>query len=416
MKVKYAIGFLGIFVVVGLGSIFSSSFASSQDAKFYLEGDWCFNSPYNSETESNLNMGYSTCYLVKEQNGEKHKTEIRNCNKDGEDPYDFCPMSIYSGGEGIKLGATYDENTIAFISREGATEFGESMLVGLINHSDGTIKTLPRVGYTWASVMSLPSSLSLRLEYFNEKDGCREREGSNYSLDCYNISKLTGAQLEEFEESLRKERNRYQKYAYYESVYVYGTVTKADVEADDKIRQEYKDGVGYVVDNGIAYGFSNGRFGESLPITRGEFSTIVGRSLARFNGEKIPSEVRNACLGEVSPNTVIFNDVDFNNVHAKWICVMKNMDIIRGYGNGENFGPDDNITYAQAAKVVLRTFGETSLPNDADLRMYTDQMKEEGLELWTASQSDTGIDTQLRRAEMAQWIYMFQTGVRYPLD
>ncbi len=85
----------------------------------------------------------------------------------------------------------------------------------------------------------------------------------------------------------------------------------------------------------------NAVFRPNDPITRAEVATIVER-------------IQN--INNVAPTTTQFNDVPSSHWASGYIAQAAGQGIINGYGDG-NFGPEDNVLYEQAVKMVVETLG-----------------------------------------------------------
>ncbi|MBQ8301411.1 MAG: S-layer homology domain-containing protein, partial [Clostridia bacterium] len=99
----------------------------------------------------------------------------------------------------------------------------------------------------------------------------------------------------------------------------------------------YQEAIGFLNYLGIFYGDENGDMKPEDTITRAEISAIILREMnvtskATYNG--------------------IFTDVDSSHWAADDIQTAYENGIISGYGDG-TFGPDDDVTYEQAVKMVV---------------------------------------------------------------
>jgi len=94
----------------------------------------------------------------------------------------------------------------------------------------------------------------------------------------------------------------------------------------------------------ILKGYEDGTFGPEKDITRSEFAAVVCRALgmeSSANGAKGATQ---------------FADVPADHWASGYINLAAGQGIINGYGNG-NFGPDDNVTYEQAVKMLVVALG-----------------------------------------------------------
>ncbi len=94
------------------------------------------------------------------------------------------------------------------------------------------------------------------------------------------------------------------------------------------------------VNNKLFTGLSNYTFGPDQPMTRAMFITVTGRLYEMLSGE---------IIGSSAPSS--FNDIDATAYYAKYLNWGVDNQIITGYGNNR-FGPDDNVTREQMAKII----------------------------------------------------------------
>ncbi|SKC58192.1 S-layer homology domain-containing protein [Maledivibacter halophilus] len=113
----------------------------------------------------------------------------------------------------------------------------------------------------------------------------------------------------------------------------------ADVEGTD-----YEDAVTRLVALEILSGFPDGTFRPNETITRAQFAKIMVTALGV--GE----------AAQYAGGQTLFSDVAANHWAAGYINVASDMKIINGYGDG-NFGPEDQVTYAQAVTMIVRALG-----------------------------------------------------------
>ena len=124
---------------------------------------------------------------------------------------------------------------------------------------------------------------------------------------------------------------------------ILGTVAFAaftDVVADSAYAEAIEVGVAL----GLYQGYEDSTFKPEGDITRSEFAAIVIRALGQ-EGQ-----------AEGAKGTTMFNDVPATDWAAGYINLAVNQGIIAGYGDG-NFGPNDNVTYEQAVKMLVVALG-----------------------------------------------------------
>lgn len=130
---------------------------------------------------------------------------------------------------------------------------------------------------------------------------------------------------------------------------------------DVHIKEWYYSYVMYVHENGLFFGIGNDLFAPNSAMTRAMFVTV----LSRFAGIDV-----NQYTGSD------FQDVAADAWYAPYIKWAYESSLIDGYGDGY-FGPNDNITRAQMAKLIsdfisvydleLYKFGERDKFNDNDI-------------------------------------------------
>lgn len=113
----------------------------------------------------------------------------------------------------------------------------------------------------------------------------------------------------------------------------------ADVEGTD-----YEDAVTRLAALEILSGFPDGTFRPGETVTRAQFAKIMVTALG-------VGEAAKYAAGQTQ-----FTDVAGGHWAAGYINVASDMKIINGYGDG-NFGPEDQVTYAQAVTMIVRSLG-----------------------------------------------------------
>ena len=91
----------------------------------------------------------------------------------------------------------------------------------------------------------------------------------------------------------------------------------------------------------ILNGYEDGSFGPEKDITRAEFCAVVCRALG---------------LGDPAKGATSFTDVAADHWASGYINLAAGQGIVNGYGNGL-FGPEDNVTYEQAVKMLVVALG-----------------------------------------------------------
>lgn len=93
---------------------------------------------------------------------------------------------------------------------------------------------------------------------------------------------------------------------------------------------------------GILEGYGNGKYGPGNTLTRAEACAIIVRAM-----------VEDDLIYESRVDT--FTDVDYFAWYRAYVDTAYRHDYMHGYG--ETFGPNDNVTYAQFATIVLNMLG-----------------------------------------------------------
>lgn len=103
------------------------------------------------------------------------------------------------------------------------------------------------------------------------------------------------------------------------------------------------DAIEYVQSEGIVSGYEDGTYKPDRTINRAEFTKIVIE--AQFDQTEIDGCKR-----------VYFPDVPAGQWFTKYVCIARKNGIIQGYPDG-TFKPAQNISFVEAAKVIVMTFG-----------------------------------------------------------
>ena len=141
---------------------------------------------------------------------------------------------------------------------------------------------------------------------------------------------------------------------------------------------------------GVVSGFEDGTFRPDELVTRAQMSKFIVDALAETE------------QAEASKAVTQFADVSEDHWAKGYINQGVADTFISGYGDG-NFGPDDNVTYAQAQSMLVRAIGYQTYAEGSG-------GWPNGYKTWAASQGITkGIyglsdDTQLTRAQVAQLV------------
>jgi hypothetical protein len=113
-----------------------------------------------------------------------------------------------------------------------------------------------------------------------------------------------------------------------------------DVAAD----ASYNEAVTVMSALGLLKGYEDGSFGPDKTITRAEFAAVVVRMLG----------MEDAAAGAATATN--FTDVPASHWAAGYVKIANQKGIIAGYGDG-TFGPDAEVTYEQAIKMLVCALG-----------------------------------------------------------
>lgn len=113
-----------------------------------------------------------------------------------------------------------------------------------------------------------------------------------------------------------------------------------DVTAGTKVAEA----VGILSNLGIFTGFEDGTFKPNDTVTRAQMAAIICRTLGYED------------QAAASTGSTIFNDVPASHWASGYINVAQSLQIVNGYGDG-NFGPEDQVTYEQAIKMIVVALG-----------------------------------------------------------
>ena len=113
---------------------------------------------------------------------------------------------------------------------------------------------------------------------------------------------------------------------------------------------EYDSAISRVCGVGIMGNVEDGDFRADDTITRAEFTTVALRMLGVFS---------------VSQAATSFLDVPSDHWASGAIAMASDMDLINGKGNGV-FAPEDNVTFAEAAKIIICALGRDLVMTSKD--------------------------------------------------
>jgi len=98
---------------------------------------------------------------------------------------------------------------------------------------------------------------------------------------------------------------------------------------------------------GIVSGVGTGLYSPDTVLTRAQFCTFMVHTLGMKD------------VVEAHAHKTLFTDVKPGNWYTGYVNLAYSQNLLSGYGNGK-FGPDDPVTYGQAATLLLRMLGYSS--------------------------------------------------------
>lgn len=161
------------------------------------------------------------------------------------------------------------------------------------------------------------------------------------------------------------------------------TASAAGTEAKDN-----NEALQLLVDLGILGGYDDGSLKPEKLVERDEMAKIIFVLYTTFT--------------DAGAGAVTFKDVPGDNWAAGYISWCSSKGIVGGYGDG-NFGPDDNVTYDQALKMVAGALGYT----DWDSKLWPVDVRMKTLTDLNLGENITGVKggDYVTRAQVAQIVY-----------
>lgn len=101
--------------------------------------------------------------------------------------------------------------------------------------------------------------------------------------------------------------------------------------------------VNFVKEKNIVKGYADGSFKPKQKINRAELVKII-----------VESKYDKATIDKCTKG--YFKDVSAKSWYAKYLCVAKEKEIIKGYSDGK-VGPGKNVTFVEALKMIAKTYG-----------------------------------------------------------
>ena len=154
--------------------------------------------------------------------------------------------------------------------------------------------------------------------------------------------------------------------------------------------------IGKLKEAGIIGGYADGTFKPGNKVNRAEFTKIV-------IGTKYADELDSCNVAQNS-----FPDVPAEAWFAPYVCVAKAKGIIKGYPDG-TFGPDQNIKFVEAAKIVAQLFAEVEADDSgAWYQPFVNTLEQES----AIPEDVSALEQELTRGQMSELIYRLKWQVR----
>lgn len=178
-----------------------------------------------------------------------------------------------------------------------------------------------------------------------------------------------------------------------------GVSTTSAAFSDVPSNSSEADAVQYLESEGIIKGYDDGTFRPVADINRAEFTKIV------IGGVYDQKQI-DVCIA-TSSTTEIFPDVDnSDDWFAPYVCMAHRHGIVSGYPNGL-FGPERTINFAEAAKILARSYNLTIQPQSLWYEGYVRALAN----VHAIPMSVRTIDEQTSRGDMAEMIYRLRDSI-----
>jgi len=153
----------------------------------------------------------------------------------------------------------------------------------------------------------------------------------------------------------------------------------------------------FVREQGIVNGYPDGTFKPNQLINRAEFTKIIIEAIL---GQP-PLEHAGQC----------FPDVESEQWFYAYVCYAKRMEIISGFPDG-TFKPTQNITFAEAAKIVANSFKLSTKPGEPWYQPFIDTLRK----LNAIPPTLIEPTQSLTRGELAEMIYRILGSEQFQAD
>ncbi len=123
------------------------------------------------------------------------------------------------------------------------------------------------------------------------------------------------------------------------------SVAMADFTDVDRT-EIYEDAILYLQENNIVEGYQDGTFGPEKKISRSEMLKILLEAKFLQDDEDV------SMIDEYADDNC-FDDVPTGVWFTKYVCYAKGLDWVKGYDNGKNFKPYQEVTLVEGLKMSL---------------------------------------------------------------
>ncbi len=164
----------------------------------------------------------------------------------------------------------------------------------------------------------------------------------------------------------------------------------------------YREAIEYVQREGVVSGYPDGTYRPEQTINRAEFTKIVVGAAFDYDPGRDPSDFDIYALAGVP-----FSDVEHGAWYIPYLREARQRAVIDGYPDG-TFRPGQNVNFAEAAKIVVRSFGLATTPGEPWYRPFVGKLAE----LQAIPTAIRRFDAPLTRGEMAEIIWRIRAARR----
>lgn len=168
------------------------------------------------------------------------------------------------------------------------------------------------------------------------------------------------------------------------------------------------DAIKYVTRYGMMHGFAGGEFRPDQVMTRGEFTHVVADAI--FSEDFIEDCFENISYPYPPEYALLFADLPKEGEEAERICAALMAGVVHGY-HDQTFKKDELINFAEASKIVTRTYDVSFLPYRGSgiewFKKYAVALADQnGIPV-----SIEKFDSHVTRAQAAEMLYRADAGI-----